>query len=76
LFAIPEICLFYFKFVVAGVVSFLISADLVGEVSVTAVIRAGWRPNKKSIAKLKDDIAKHPRAKKLIVKPKIAVDMA
>ena len=52
------------------------SADLVGEDSVTAVIRAGWRPNKKSIAKLKDDIAKHPRAKKLIVKPKIAVDMA
>jgi len=51
------------------------SADLVGEDSVTVVIPAVWRPNKKSIAKRKDDIAKRPRAKKLTAKPKIAGDM-
>jgi len=52
------------------------SAELVGEDSVTAVILAGWRPNENSAAKPKDDIAKHQRAKKTTAMPKTAVDMA
>jgi len=40
------------------------------------VILAGWQPNENSAAKPKDDIARPPKAKKLTVKPKIAVDMA
>ena len=52
------------------------SAELVGEDNVTAVIPAAWQPNENSAAKPKDDIAKKPRAKKPTVNPKIAVDMA
>ena len=75
MFARPETCpfYFYFKFVVVGAILFFISVGLAGEDIVTAVILAGWQPNENSAAKPKDDIAKHPRAKKPTVKPKIAV---
>jgi hypothetical protein len=53
-----------------------LSADLVGEDSVTAVIIAGWQHNERSIVRGKDDIGKPPRVKRITVKPKIAVDTA
>jgi hypothetical protein len=48
------------------------SAELVGEDSVTAVIPADRQPNENSAAKPKDDIAKHPRVKKPTAMPKTA----
>jgi hypothetical protein len=48
------------------------SAELVGEDSVTAVIPAAWQPNENSAAKPKDDIVKHPRVKKPTAMPKTA----
>jgi hypothetical protein len=78
LFARPEACLFYFyvKFTVDGVILFFICADLVGEDSVTAVTIAAWQRNERVIVKPKDDIARPPKAKRLTVNRKIAVDMA
>jgi hypothetical protein len=55
---------------------FFLSADLVGEDSVTAVIIAAWQHNERSIVSGKDDIGKPPRVKRITVKPKIAVDTA
>ena len=52
------------------------SADLVGEGSVTAVIIAAWQHNETSIVSGKDDIGKPPKVKRITVKPKIAVGMA
>ena len=52
------------------------SADLVGEDSVTAVIIAGWQHSERSIVSGKDDIGKLPKVKRITVKPKIAVDRA
>jgi hypothetical protein len=48
------------------------SAELVGEDSVTAVTLADWQPNENSAAKPKDDTAKHPKVKKLTAMPKTA----
>ncbi|CAB1084505.1 hypothetical protein D1AOALGA4SA_12025 [Olavius algarvensis Delta 1 endosymbiont] len=48
------------------------SAELVGEASVTAVILAGWQPNENSDVKPKENTAKLQRAKKTTVKPKTA----
>jgi hypothetical protein len=78
LFARPEACLFYFyvKFTVVGVILFFICVDLAGEDSVTAVIIADWPRNERAIVRPKDDIGRPPKAKKLTVKPKTAVDMA
>jgi hypothetical protein len=53
-----------------------LSADLVGEDSVTAVIIAAWQHNETSIVSGKDDIGKPPKVKKTTVRPKIAVGMA
>jgi hypothetical protein len=53
-----------------------LSADLVGEDSVTAVIIAAWQHNETSIVSGKDDIGKPPKVKRITVKPKIAVGMA
>ena len=52
------------------------SADLVGEDSVTAVIIAAWQHKETSIVSGKDDIGGPPKAKRLTVKPKTAADMA
>ena len=48
------------------------SAELVGEDSVTAVIPAAWQPNENSAAKPKEYIAKHLRVKKPTAMPKTA----
>ena len=51
-------------------------AGLAGEDSVTAVICADWQRNVRTIARRKDDIGRPQKAKRLIVNPKIVVDMA
>jgi hypothetical protein len=61
---------------VVGAIYFFLSADLVGEDSVTAVIIAAWQHNETSIVSGKDDIGKPPKVKRITVKPKIAVGMA
>ena len=78
MFARPEACLFYFyvKFDVVGVIYFFLSVDLVGEDSAIAAIIAGWQHNERVIVKLKDDIGRPPKVKRITVKPKIDVDMA
>jgi hypothetical protein len=48
------------------------SAAPAGADSVTVVMDVGWQPNENSAAKHKDDIAKRPKAKKPIAKPKPA----
>jgi hypothetical protein len=53
-----------------------LSVDLVGEDSAIAAIIAGWQHNERVIVKLKDDIGRPPKVKRITVKPKIAVDMA
>jgi len=53
-----------------------LSAGPVGEDSDTAVIIAAWQHNERVIVKLKDDIGKPPKVKRITVKPKIDVDMA
>ena len=52
------------------------SAVAVGADSVTAVVYAGWPPNEKATARLSDDTARRPKAKRLTVNSKIAVDRA
>ncbi len=59
-----------------GVIIFFISVDLAGEDSVTVVIIADWQRNVRTIVRRKDDIGRPQKAKRLTVKPKIAVDMA
>jgi hypothetical protein len=74
LFARPETCLFYFyvKSTAVGAILFFMSAGPAGADSATVVMDVGWQPNENSAAKHKDDIAKRPRAKKPIAKPKTA----
>jgi len=78
LFARPEAYLFYFyvKFIVVGVIIFFICVDPAGEDNVTAVIIADWQRNERAIVRPKEDIGRHPKAKKLTVKPKTVADMA
>jgi hypothetical protein len=61
---------------VVGVITFFICVDPAGEGSVTAVIIAEWQRNVRAIVKRKDDIGRPQKAKRLTVKPKIAVGMA
>jgi hypothetical protein len=51
------------------------SAAPAGADSVTVVKDVGWQPNENSAAKPKDDIVRHPRAKKPTAKLKTAADI-
>jgi hypothetical protein len=52
------------------------SAVAAGADSVTAVIYVGWQRSEKATARLSDDIARRPKAKRLTVNLKTVVDMA
>ena len=47
-----------------------------GADSVTAVMVVGWQPNEKATARLSDDTARRPKAKRRTVNPKTVVDRA
>jgi len=51
------------------------SAAPAGADSVTAVIYVGWQRSEKATARLSSDIARPPKVKKPIVKPKTVVGM-
>jgi hypothetical protein len=77
LFARPETRLFYFyvKSTAVGAILFFMSAGPAGADSVTAVIYVGWQRSAKATVRLSGDIARHPKVKEPIVKPKTVVGM-
>ena len=67
---------YYFNLAAVGAGWYFIYAGIALEGRFTVAINVALPANAKTIAKLKDDIVKHPRAKKLTAKPKTAADMA
>lgn len=49
------------------------SVDVAGADSVTAVVYVGWQRNEKATVRPSGDIARQPKVKKPIVKPKTVV---
>lgn len=73
-FARPEACppCYCVKFNAGGAIWFFVSVGVAGEDSSTVATNAAWQPSEKNIAKLRENIARVRKAKRLTGKMKTA----